>query len=419
MNCAEIRNRLSEYLDGETAPDMSKMIEGHLAECPECRRRFSELQDLSYAMGTLPTAELPPEFNGELKTKITTIKREHPPTRRLFQRTWVRVTALAAACLVLVIGAVGVLTSGMARMGGSDSANQDITLDYDSGASYDGGDGSSSDKMYSLEVPAADESYGTENSNSGSVTTDDASVSEQEAAAGGEVERKIVQNATLALEVEDFETSFSTIEDLADKYGGFVVSGQQYNSEDDPYQRGYISLRVEAAQLEAALAEIGALGTVDSSAINADDITSDYYDTQSRLTQYEAQRERLLGFYDQATDVADLIALEAELNRVQTEIDYLAGTMKMYDQLTTLAQINIDIYTPSIYTTTVQPQGFAGFWHNVKAAFLDGINAFLNFLAGALVFLVRHLLWFIILAAVIVALVVICRRRRRKVTKHN
>lgn len=411
MNCAEIRNRLNEFLDGETAPEMSHMIGEHLAQCADCRDQLNRLQVVSAAFAALGERQLPPGLMPELQAKIAGIKKENPPAKRFFQRTWVRGAALAAACLVLVFGAVGVLTNGMGRMGAKNSALQEDMATYDTNAGMGTGGG---DRLYSMAAPESADRLGVlDNSYSGDAAAYDENGGDSGAYAA-EMERKIVQNASLSLEVEDFNASFAAIEDMADKYGGFVVSGEQYNSEDSPYRSGYISLRVDAARLEAAIDEIGALGKVERSSTNSDDITSDYYDTQSRLTQYQAQRERLLGFYERATDVADLIALESELNRVQSEIDYLAGTMKMYDQLTQLSQINIDIYTPSIYTTTVQPHGFSGFWQNVKAAFLDGINAFLNFIAGALVFIIRHLIWFIVLAAVIVALVVGRRRRRRK-----
>ncbi|NLF80604.1 MAG: DUF4349 domain-containing protein [Clostridia bacterium] len=410
MNCAEIRNCLNEYLDGETAPEMRHMIEEHLARCTDCREQLNRLQAVSAAFAALEPRQLPPGLMPDLQAKIAGVKKENPPAKRFFRRAWVRGAALVAACLVLVVGAIGVFAGGMGRMGAKDAAPQEDIAYYDYGADSNAAGGN---RLFSMAAPESADRLGVmDNSYRGDMAAYDGDNSASGSAA--EMERKIVQNASLSLQVDDFAASFAAIEAMAAKYDGFIVSGEQYNSEDSLYRSGYISLRVDAARLEIAVAEISALGTVERSSTNSDDITSAYYDTQGRLDQYQTQRGRLLGFYERATDVDDLIALESELNRVQMEIDSLAGTMKMYDQLTQLAQINIDIYTPSIYTTAVQPHGFAGFWQNIKSAFLDGINAFLNFIAAALVFIVRHLFWFIVLAAVIIALVAGCRRRRRR-----
>lgn len=411
MKCEEIRSHLSEYADGETAPEISRIIEAHLEDCEDCRQRLTQLEAVSGAIAGLGEEELPLGFSTDFADKLNFEKKNHPKTKPLSKRSWFRVTAVVAACLVIFIGVGSVFFGGYFRMDANSSAPQDAAYDSEimTSESMYGAQSSNDSLMRAGDMQeGADEDSGT-----GIIYKDEATGAEPNVASTV-LERKIIKNAYLDLEVGDFEIAFATIENLASQYGGYVVTGEKYNSEDDPVQRGYISLRVDATQLDQAISEIEALGKVDSSRESTDDITSDYYDLQGRLAQYEAQRDRLLDFYDSAGTIDELISLESELTRVEVEIESLTGTLERYDQLTDLSLINVNIYTPSAYTTSVEPKGFKNFWNNVQSAFLNGINGFLSFIANVLVFIVRILPWLVILAAIITVIIVVRHQRRKK-----
>ena len=228
------------------------------------------------------------------------------------------------------------------------------------------------------------------------------------------MERKIIKDWYISLEIMDYDVVFAALEELATRYGGYVVSADSYQSADSEYRDGWISLRVNAEQAEAAVAEIATLGVVESSSYSTSDVTSEYYDIEARLSQYQAQEERLLEMYDAAETVSDLVTIETELVRVQSEIESMEGRLRYYDQLTALSLIEISLYTPNPYTQTVEPQGWAGFVQNLREHFLRGINNLLDFVANLVYFLVSALPVLIILAVVIVVIVVLIRHRRHR-----
>lgn len=415
MKCEDIRNYFSEYIDNEATPEIAEAVEAHILECPACCNELAKYRAFVGSLGAAMDEELPPDFNTRLHERLEQEgkKRQRNKTRRV----WVRALA-GAACLLLVVGAVGVFSN----LGGDKyeyAADTPAAAPsfYNSAAGYAEDEIAWEQEMaMPMEAPAPEPSmdmYGAEND----MVTAEAGARNTNKAAQAAVERKIIRNCYLSLLVDDFDAAFSAIEALATAYGGYVVSGEQNDYEGAIQRNGFISIRVDAMRLDAALDEIETLGTVESNNFSSNDVTADYYDTELRLEQYRNQAERLNEFYDRAETIEDLISIESELSRVLAEIDSLEGALRYYDQLTALSLIDIHLYTPSTYTQVVEPQGWAALIQDIQEGFLNGLNGALDFLAKALVALTSILPGLILLALAAAAVFLIVRaivRRKRK-----
>jgi anti-sigma factor RsiW len=60
MNCPDIKNLLSAYLDGELADELRADVSAHLERCPDCTHEFQGFEKLSRMASTLQSA-VPPE----------------------------------------------------------------------------------------------------------------------------------------------------------------------------------------------------------------------------------------------------------------------------------------------------------------------------------------------------------------------
>ena len=107
MNCAEITKHLSEYLDNEADAGLREQIDAHLAECSACRQKLAELQALSRSLASLD-AELPMDFTASFTEKLAAEETRKTSARPFYRRTWFK-TASVAACLLICLGAVGLL----------------------------------------------------------------------------------------------------------------------------------------------------------------------------------------------------------------------------------------------------------------------------------------------------------------------
>ena len=59
MNCQNCMNRLSAFMDGELTLSEAERITRHLDDCPICRRRASELREMTAALNRLPSLTAP------------------------------------------------------------------------------------------------------------------------------------------------------------------------------------------------------------------------------------------------------------------------------------------------------------------------------------------------------------------------
>ncbi len=57
--CAALLAHFSEYLDGETPPDLCARLEAHLATCAECHAVFDTLRKTVALYHELPQPDLP------------------------------------------------------------------------------------------------------------------------------------------------------------------------------------------------------------------------------------------------------------------------------------------------------------------------------------------------------------------------
>ena len=402
MECADIRRHLSEYIDNECPEEIRLAVTSHLAVCEDCRREYEQLLALSRRIRELPRQELPFDFSAVMKEKLREEEKRNPRRKPVYKRGWARALELCA-CLALVLGLAG-LGSRVFKGAGADLAapGSPSYEEYaaDEARSYD----------YSAAMPAEEEAVvaeaempDAENASSGGAMSADTEA----------MQRKIVMDWSLDLEVEDFDAAWQEIERIAADYGGYVVSGNTYGKADSPKRDGHISIRVAADRARQAVEEISALGELQSNDFSSQDVTGEYYDIAARLSALETQEQRLLELYGQAVSVPEMLEIEDQLTDVRAQIESLQGTLNYYDQLTALSLIEIYLHTPSDYGQGVEPKGWQGFIGKLKTNFLTGLNNTLDGLACLLVWLVRVLPFLILLAAVVIVLLLIVRRRRK------
>lgn len=69
MECKEIFEKLSEYLDGELPPELCEQMRGHIEDCPPCVEFISSLQKTVDLCRQLPSTGSSPAPE-EVKQKI-------------------------------------------------------------------------------------------------------------------------------------------------------------------------------------------------------------------------------------------------------------------------------------------------------------------------------------------------------------
>lgn len=192
--------------------------------------------------------------------------------------------------------------------------------------------------------------------------------------------RVILRTAALSLTVEDASASLAAVAALAEEMGGWVVSSNTSMITTPAGQevaRGTITVRVPAERLDEALTRIkSGGGKVDSETVTGEDVTAQYIDLSSRLTNLEAAEEQLRAILEEARRTEDVLAVYNQLVSVRGEIEVLRGQLRYYDQAAAFSLITVNL-TPKAVNEPVQIAG----WSPLRTA-ENALATLINLLQG-------------------------------------
>jgi hypothetical protein len=230
-----------------------------------------------------------------------------------------------------------------------------------------------------------------------------------------DVERLVIQTASLSMVVEDPAAKLAAIRELAEGMGGFVVTSNIYRTsygEGVTADQASITVRVPAERLQETLDQIEADAVeVRNENVSGQDVTSQYVDLQSRLRNLEAAEAQLVKIMDSAEKTEDVLAVYNQLVQVRGEIESVRGQMKYYEESASFSAITAELI-PDVAAQPIkiggwQPQG------TVKAAVEALINA-LHSLIDVAIWVVICILPIALLIGIPLVLILRAVRRRRR-----
>ena len=185
---------------------------------------------------------------------------------------------------------------------------------------------------------------------------------------------KIIKTATVSLEVTNVTETAATLHALAVAQGGYVSSSDIETSGGRHY--GTVVLRIPQARFETALSGVKSVGTVKSVSTKGDDVTEEYVDLQAQKEAYEAQLSQYYVLMKKAVKISDILAIQQQIDRVQTELNRLEGRLKYLNNRLDLSTITITLNEPvPIMAETDQSPG-----HNFVVAVNKGISGLFGFI---------------------------------------
>ncbi len=125
----------------------------------------------------------------------------------------------------------------------------------------------------------------------------------QTRALAGAEQRMLIWRASLSLEVGSISRVATQAVSLVRDAGGYVE--REWSSDDTAIS---LTLRVPMAAFSNTVAGLERLGSVQSRNVSSDDVTAEYVDTDARLKNMIALRDRLRDLLLKATEVKDLLS---------------------------------------------------------------------------------------------------------------
>jgi hypothetical protein len=244
-----------------------------------------------------------------------------------------------------------------------------------------------------------------------------AAAKKEDAAAGQEkiVERKIIYNSTLNIEVEDFAKAEEELMRLLEEHEGLLETSET-DARPGSARTGRWKVRVPAGKLTSFRKGVAKLGQPDQNRLESQEVTEEFYDLVEQIKSKEKEVESYRKLFEETKAISEIVVVKRELDRAQQELDRAKGRHKLLDNLTGLATVNISMRERGAYTPEQSPD----FATSVDRTFSDSFAALTTFGRGVALFLVALAPWLPVILLVTIPLVVWQRRsRRREAAKIN
>jgi len=224
--------------------------------------------------------------------------------------------------------------------------------------------------------------------------------------------RMIIKNGEMSLMVANTDRAIDQVTGVAVDSGGYIVSAKTWVQ--DGFKYATINMGVPSNQFEAVQRQLRTLAIevlIDTA--SGQDVSDEYVDLQSQLTNLEATRARIREFLDKATKVDEALQVNAQLTEIEGQIEQVKGRMQFLKDRSAYSTILVNIEqqrpTPTPYPTptptTWQPGQTLSDAGDTLGEILQGLG--------------DVLIWLVVVVAPLaipVVLVVLAVRRLRKKT---
>ncbi len=207
-------------------------------------------------------------------------------------------------------------------------------------------------------------------------------------------QRKIIRNANISVEVDNFDTAYGKIEYIISNVGyvqeSKISKVKHYvDKKEVLITNGVLIIRVDADKFSGVLKDIKGLGLLTDENIKTDDVTEKFFDIDSRLRLIRYEESRLEEYLKKIQDPDTIFKTEKRLTEIRHEIEQLTGTLNKLSNLVKLSTITINM-NEKVPNSTIEPVE-PTYVSKLKDNFLDSLSGVIEFLGNLLILIVAAL----------------------------
>ncbi len=154
----------------------------------------------------------------------------------------------------------------------------------------------------------------------------------------------IVRYGSLSLEVNDVDDALGRVTTIIESAGGYISSSSR--SGEGEYLYLSVTLRVPAAEFSAVMASLRSEGEVLYEDIYSYEVTMQVLDLEARLENLRASESAFLKLLDRAQTVADVVAVQSELSRIQGDIESFEAQLSGVKDQVEMASVMLSLSLP-------------------------------------------------------------------------
>ena len=159
------------------------------------------------------------------------------------------------------------------------------------------------------------------------------------------IDRKLIKNAQLTMLVQTVDVAVARLTGIATDVGGYLVGSRTFL--DGGRKGAQVTLAVPVDNFETSLNLVRKVAlTIESDVSASSDVTDQFVDLQSRLTNLLATEARIREFLSKAQTVDEALKINAQLSDVDRQIEEIKGKLNAMNARTTFSTITVDMHEP-------------------------------------------------------------------------
>jgi hypothetical protein len=154
----------------------------------------------------------------------------------------------------------------------------------------------------------------------------------------------VVRYGNLSLEVLDADDALARVTSIVESAGGYISSSSRSGEGESLYLSA--TLRVPATEFSAVMTSLRNAGEVLHEDVGSYEVTLQVLDLEARLENLRASESAFLKLLDRAQTVADVVAVQSELSRIQGDIESFEAQLNSVKDQVEMASINVSLSLP-------------------------------------------------------------------------
>ncbi|MER5929474.1 DUF4349 domain-containing protein [Streptomyces sp. NPDC002054] len=157
-----------------------------------------------------------------------------------------------------------------------------------------------------------------------------------------QVRQHIIRTATLGIESEDAQQTLAAARSAAEGAGGYVGNESTRRNEAGA-MTSTVTLRVPGEKFDSVLSALEGSGKLLHRKVEAEDVTEKVVDVDSRVRSQQASVARVRDMMEKASALGDVVMLEGELSKRQSELEALLAQQAALKDRTSLGTITLEV----------------------------------------------------------------------------
>ena len=188
--------------------------------------------------------------------------------------------------------------------------------------------------------------------------------------------KKIIKDGNLSIKTNDLNKSKILIDNILKKINGYYES-EKFNNDYDSKSFN-LTIRIPFQKFEKLISEIeNGENEIINKSINTRDVTSEYFDIESRLSNKRGYLKRYKELLEKANSIEDILAIEEKVRILEEEIESKEGELKYLSDQVDYSTLELYIFKEK---DNIDKNNEDSFFDKILKSLGNGWKSIVNFL---------------------------------------